>query len=219
MTDVVRAFEEESLACARVLAELTPPEFARPTPCPPWTVAELIAHVTAAIARVPDGLAAPAPSRADLDAGGYYHPRIFDSTANADRVAAAQRAAAAQPDPADLVAAFDHQRRRSMDGIAHQPPDRLIVTRWGDGMALDEFLLTRVVELVLHGLDLAAALDRPIWATSTAAALVTGFLGVDTAATRLGWDQPTALAKGSGRAPLTPDEQTELARIPLRPFG
>ncbi|MEV0029555.1 maleylpyruvate isomerase N-terminal domain-containing protein [Nocardia sp. NPDC050793] len=219
MAEVVRAFDEESTAWARVLAALTPAEFGRPTPCPPWTVAELIAHVTAAIARVPDGLAAPSPPRADLDATGYYHPRIFDATANAERVTAAQRAAAAQPDPAALVAAFDRQCRRTLDVVAHQPPGRLVVTRWGDGMALHEFLLTRVVELVLHGLDLAAALDRPIWSTPTAAALVTGFLGVDTAATRLGWDQPTALAKGSGRAPLTPDEEAELARIPLRPFG
>ncbi|MGW4720830.1 hypothetical protein [Nocardia sp. NPDC004260] len=75
--------------------------------------------------------------------------------------------------------------------------------------------------LALHGLDLANALGTPAWTTPTAAAAVTDFLGVDTAATRLGWDRTTALAKASGRAPLTADEQSELtrARIPWHQFG
>lgn len=218
---VARAFDEECTAWVRATATLTAHQFTLPTPCPPWTVAELIAHVTAAIARVPDGLAAPPPARANLDAAGYYHPRIFDATANAARVSAAQDAAAAHPNTAALVAAFDHQRRRALRAIAGQPPERLLVTRWGDGMTLREFLLTRVVELALHGLDLANALSTPAWTTPAAAAAVTDFLGVGTAATRLGWDRTTTLAKASGRAPLTADEQSELARarIPWHQFG
>ncbi|MGV9539856.1 maleylpyruvate isomerase N-terminal domain-containing protein [Nocardia beijingensis] len=209
---VVRAFTEESARWEEALAALTGSEFSRPTPCPPWTVAELVAHVTSAVARVPAGLAVAPPPHADLDAAGYYHPGIFDAAANTERVAAAQRDAAAHPDPVTLVAAFQQQRRLALHAVAGHPLDRLVVTRWGDGMILREFLLTRVVELVLHGLDLTAALDTPAWTTPTAATLVAEFLGVTEAADRLGWDSPTALAKGSGRTPLTHGEHTELTR-------
>ena len=78
-------------------------------------------------------------------------------------------------------------------------------------MLLWEFLRTRVFELAVHGLDLAAALDREPWMTPSAAE-VTGELLLPAAAAgaRLradaGWDQVTLIAKLTGRCPATPAE-------------
>ena len=49
-------------------------------------------------------------------------------------------------------------------------------TRHGDPMLLAEFLRTRVLELAVHGLDLAAALDREPWMTAPAAGVTEDLL-------------------------------------------
>lgn len=47
------------------------------------------------------------------------------------------------------------------------------------GLELAEFAVTRLVEAVVHGLDLADALGRPGSADPTSVNLVSGFLAVD----------------------------------------
>jgi hypothetical protein len=83
-------------------------------------------------------------------------------------------------------------------------------------MLLSEFLLTRVVELAVHGLDLADALDREPWLTPAAADAVLELLlgpGHRAAMHELGCDQPTLVRKTTGRAPL---EATDRERLDLR---
>ncbi|MDV7214910.1 maleylpyruvate isomerase N-terminal domain-containing protein [Streptomyces prunicolor] len=46
-----------------------------------------------------------------------------------------------------------------------EPEGRVVRTRHGDPMLLSEFLLTRVVEGAVHGLDLADALRHEPWPT------------------------------------------------------
>ncbi|WP_236566999.1 maleylpyruvate isomerase N-terminal domain-containing protein [Nocardia sp. CY41] len=128
-----------------------------------------------------------------------------------------------QENPADrrrrrhppLAAAFDDTWRQTDTAISGQPSDRLVTTRWGDGIQLREFMITRVVELVLHGLDIAIALGVPAWTAPEAAAVVCDFLQIEPAATHLGWDRRTALAKAGGRAALSTEESAELARLNL----
>jgi hypothetical protein len=78
-------------------------------------------------------------------------------------------------------------------------------------MLLTEFTRTRVLELAVHGLDLAKALDREPWMTAPAAQ-VTGELllpSPDAAAelrTTASWDQVTLIAKLTGRATTTAAE-------------
>jgi hypothetical protein len=80
-------------------------------------------------------------------------------------------------------------------------------------MLLTEFLRTRVLELAVHGLDLAAALDREPWVTVQAAEVTEGLLLPAAAAARLraetGWDRVGLIARLTGRHPVTPFE-TEL---------
>ena len=72
----------------------------------------------------------------------------------------------------------------------------------------------------MHGLDLAAGLDRPPWVTETAAHVVTQLLLPAGTLSRLlgesGWDQLTLIAKATGRLPLTQAEATLTERHNLR---
>ncbi|MGY2009754.1 maleylpyruvate isomerase family mycothiol-dependent enzyme [Nocardia gipuzkoensis] len=218
---VLQAFRAESARLSEVLGELTEAQFALATPCPPWSVAELAVHITSAVSRVLAGLAAPAPPRADIAAADYYRPAIFDDVANAERVRMAQRDAATYRNATAIAAAFEDTWRQTDTAISGQPDDRLITTRWGDGILLREFMITRVVEVVLHGLDIAIALGVPAWTAPEAAAVVGDFLRLEPATTHLGWDRRTALAKASGRAALSTRESAELARLNItwRRFG
>ncbi|WP_207709567.1 maleylpyruvate isomerase N-terminal domain-containing protein [Actinomadura macrotermitis] len=209
------AFDDEAERLAGVLHTLADADLDRATPCPPWTVRELVVHVRNGAARPVSGLAVPPPPAPALDATGYFNPGIFDAASNAERVEATRRDAAAYRTAAELAAAFDDCRRRTREAVRAQPPDRIVVTRHGDGMLLTEFMATRVVELALHGLDLAIALDRAPWTAPSAAGVVADLLvasGADRVA-ELGWDQAELIAKASGRTPPTPAESAAAARL------
>ena len=127
--------------------------------------------------RLPGMLAAPEPAGPDLvSAAGYYRadPR-FSAATNAERIQSARRGAAALAGPAARASDFDEARRQAEAAVRDAPPGRVVRTRHGDRMLLTEFLRTRVLELAVHGLDLAAALDRAPWMTARAAQ-VTGDL-------------------------------------------
>lgn len=86
-------------------------------------------------------------------------------------------------------------------------------------MLLSEFLLTRVVEVAVHGLDLADALGREPWLTSSAGdAVLELLLGAEqlAAADELGWSQPHFLRKATGREPLDESETAQIEQLGIR---
>ncbi|WP_431897139.1 maleylpyruvate isomerase N-terminal domain-containing protein [Micromonospora haikouensis] len=216
--DTVRAaFRDECTALGDVLRELTPADLDRPTDCPPWAVRDLVAHVHAGAGRLTGMLAAPAPPRAEVDAAGYFGAAKFAPQVDRDRVDSARRQAREATDPAGIAAAFDRDWRAADAAVARQSVDRVVRTRHGDAMALTEFLVTRVVEVGVHGLDLAAALGRGPWLTPTAAEVVAALLtGGRAVPPELGWDRLTVLRKATGRDPLTGRERTALGAAGLR---
>ena len=206
------AFGAEGRQLSRVLAGLGDAAFARPTACAPWTVAELVYHVRMTMGRLPGMLGAPEPAGPDVvSAAGYYRAdRRFSTATNADRIQSAQRGAAALAGPAARARDFELARRRAELALRDPPPGRVVRTRHGDRMLLTEFLRTRVLELSVHGLDLAAALDREPWMTAQAAAVTEDLLLPSAAASRLraetGWDRVGLIARLTGRHPVTPAE-------------
>ena len=151
---------------------------------------------------------------------GYYRPdQRFSAAVNDDRIAAAQRAArAAGPAPV-LARDVDQAWRDAWALMRGAPQDRRVRTRHGDRMLLTEFLRTRVLELAVHGLDLAAGLDRPPWLTGAAAAVVEELL-LPAGSARLreetGWDRPTLIAMATGRLPFRPIDRALMERHGLR---
>jgi hypothetical protein len=160
-------------------------------------------------------LAGPAPARAEVSATDYYRPdQRFSAETNALRVEAARQHGGGPALAEEFARLWPEVDRL----CAAEPGDRVVRTRHGDPMLLSAFLLTRVVELAVHGLDLAAALEREPWTTPEAAAEVEELLlpgdGPRAAALPvLGWDRRAFLAKATGRSPLTAAESERVARL------
>ncbi|SBT43807.1 TIGR03083 family protein [Micromonospora auratinigra] len=211
--DTVRAaFRDECARLEQELRDLTGADLDRPTRCPPWTVRDLLAHVATGVGRLADMLAGPAPERAEVDAAGYFGAAKFTPQVDRDRIDSARRQAPAGVP--EVVAGFARAWRATDAAVAAAPAGRLVRTRHGDAMTLTEFLRTRVVEVGVHGLDLADALDRRAWLTPTAAEVVADLLR---AGRRVpGWDALTLVRKATGRAPLTDAERALLDRAGLR---
>ncbi len=210
-TEAVEAFAAESQQLAAVAAETDDAGFARPSPCVPWTAAELLYHVRTGLGRLNDMLAAAEPAEGGLvSAPGYYRAgQRFSQAVNDERVASAQRGAAALDGAAARARDFALAREEAVALLRATPPERVVRTRHGDRMLVTEFARTRVLELAVHGLDLAAALGRPPWTTARAARVTEELLLPLPAAelrTAAGWDPVTLIAKLTGRTALTTAE-------------
>lgn len=205
------ALRTESARLGAVMAGLTERDWARPTRCEPWDAAALAAHITITLERLGPMLAAEAPAAAKVDAAGYYtRDRRFSPDVDARRLDDATEAArAGGPAVADR---FARTWQTAVASCAQAGPDRLVTTRHGDPMTLADFTLTRVVEVAVHGIDLADATGIPRWTTGPAAASVADFLcGGPGKAAALGWDPVDLIAKATGRDEASGPERARLA--------
>ncbi|WP_371687379.1 maleylpyruvate isomerase N-terminal domain-containing protein [Micromonospora sp. KC723] len=217
METVRAAFRDECVRLDGILGAVDEADLDRPTRCPPWSVRDLVAHVSTGAGRLVDMLAAPAPPRAEVDAAGYFGIAKFAPQVDAARIDSARREARRPADAAAVAAAFSAAWRGTDAAVAAAPPGRLVRTRHGDAMTLTDFLVTRVVEVGVHGLDLAEALGRPPWLTPTAARVVADLLtGGRPVPAAFGGDPLTLIGKATGRAPLTAGERAELVAAGLR---
>jgi uncharacterized protein (TIGR03083 family) len=219
---VLVAFDAESRRLAEVADGLDDASFARPSPCAPWTVGELLFHVQMTVERLGSMLAEPEPAGSGLvTASGYYRAdERFSAAVNDDRVASAQRGAARLSGAVERARAFRDARDRAYSLAAAASPGRVLLTRHGDRMLLADFMRTRVLELAVHGLDLAAALDQAPWMTERAASVTSDLLlsGVDAARLRqaTGWTLVMLIAKLTGRVPLTAPETDVVGSLGIR---
>ena len=158
--------------------------------------------------------------RAEVSAVEYYRPDDrFSAGTNARRINLAQQRAASVANRKALAGEFDRTWRRVIELCAQEPPGRVVRTRHGDAMLLTDFLTTRIVEVGIHGLDLAVALDHEPWLTAPAARVLTELLLGDPerkALSQLGWDDLTFLRKATGRARLTEPEARHVEQSGVR---
>lgn len=127
------------------------------------TVGALFAHLTRAVTVVPgylDGEGHPPL----LDAPGYFLAHIPDADSDPDgELAMAVRSRAAkeaEAGPEALISRWDNAREELESRLGGEDPGRPITVR-GAHMRIDDYLVTRMVELVVHADDLAASLDAP----------------------------------------------------------
>jgi uncharacterized protein (TIGR03083 family) len=220
----VGAFRAEAAALCDVIADLNETELGRPSPCPPWTIADLLCHIVIATGRIGPAIDAAAEANGrdgDLvPAAGYYNPDVrFSAAVNADRIDVAAALAARLGTAAAIGAELTAAAGQSLELLDAAPPDQEVRTRHGDRMLLSQFAVTRVVELAVHGLDVAIGLRRSPWLTDQAAAVLEGLLlptrsqpDIDGLRDRLGVDRAGLIALLTGRAPLSAADEVELTQ-------
>ncbi|MGW3567291.1 sterol carrier family protein [Streptomyces sp. NPDC000941] len=138
--EAVRGLDEERLGA--------------PTRLGGWTVRELVAHLSMAVEAVARHLEQPAPPAREVTATGW----VATTAPRAGDIDEKTRVLAASAEPAELL---DRAAARFAELVPDAPGDRLLATRAG-AMRLDDFLVTRCVELVVHTDDLAAALGASV---------------------------------------------------------
>jgi uncharacterized protein (TIGR03083 family) len=125
-----------------------------------WTALELAAHTMRALTTVEQYLdAGEAAGPPDLDdaaayVASYLEARRRDPGTDAAVAARGREAAPALGDDPGRV--FASTTRRVTDLVAAAPPGTVVATPFGS-IRLADYLRTRLMELVIHGLDLASA--------------------------------------------------------------
>jgi len=170
--------DRELRAVEEVLAGLTDEDWTRPTrlvpegDVPPWRVADLVAHIDISIGltlALLDTVQAGQPGR---DRVSFF---IADRSQVAPVVYDYAVKHAADQTRESLVEQTRSTFGRSLDGI--RATDRSAI---GSGffalMTLEEWVPTRTVEAVVHGIDVTDALGRPSVATPEGMALTAGVL-------------------------------------------
>lgn len=204
--EVSAAYAAESRAAVAALRCVPPDAFRLPTRCQPWTVLDLLGHTVIALARTDEMLddrgAAGRDGAGLVGAVGYYAPDArFRADVDGARVSDAQRWAAART-PGDAVAELARMTEAVATRVRAEGPDALVRTRHGDLMRLADFQATRVVELAVHGVDLADGLGVDPWLTDPAADLVVA-VATGTTQTPLrtarDWDRSTLVRVVTGR--------------------
>jgi uncharacterized protein (TIGR03083 family) len=212
----------EAAALSWVVAELDGTDLSRPSPCPPWTVGALICHVLIAADRIAQALAEPDGAAADnlISTAAYYRPdERFSAATNADRIATAQSLAdrLVPAGPRALAAELDHRCAASAELLMAAPADRVVRTRHGDRMLLTDFARTRVVELGVHGLDVAIGLNRQWWLTDMAAGILEDLLlpaaSPPQVRAALGCDRTGLIARLTGRIAISAADARRLADL------
>ena len=217
LPDALDALRSECLLVSEVLAEASEQDFSRPTRCTEWNVKELLGHMYRDVDRTNTGLALPPPPAADTNAVTYW--RSYDPGPDAADIASrAKELAGGFDSGSELLEAWDEMWRRACDGAATEHRERVIMT-WARALTLDDFLKTRVLEITVHGLDLADALRRPPWPTEAGLAItreiLRGLLEAELPAD-LEWDEVTFVETGTGRRRLTEDERAILGPLAER---
>jgi uncharacterized protein (TIGR03083 family) len=162
------ALRAEAAALEGALSGLSEAEVVLPSRCVPWDVAALSAHTVGALLQVERMLegAAPEPGVGLVSAAGYYSPDVrFSPEVNGERVRSAVVAAGRRVDAVEPARVLRERWAPLAARLAVEDGDRVVVTRHGDPMRLTDFLVTRVLEALAHGLDLADALGREPWAS------------------------------------------------------
>ncbi|MCT9010410.1 maleylpyruvate isomerase family mycothiol-dependent enzyme [Streptomyces rhizosphaerihabitans] len=140
------------------VSTLTPEHLALPTRLGEWSVRELVAHIGTALDVVGRNLDRPAPAKAEVTVLDWP----FGTSANSGDIAdTARQLAERNPDPVAHLAGVGERFAERL--ALHPAGTRLLATGTG-AMSLDDYLVTRTVELVVHTDDLNTAvpgLDIP----------------------------------------------------------
>ena len=167
----IDAFAQECAAIDATLADIAAEAWSQPA-LGSWTLAQLVTHLLRGASRITEYLPLPVDDRPLVDRVGYCR---YDADAAAPDVARRAVEEAARIEPADLPGRFAVAWRASVAAASDHGPAQVLPTMMGP-MRLDEYTATRVLEMVIHHLDVRTAVDLPPLATPAAARMTMGIL-------------------------------------------
>ncbi|MGW7414350.1 maleylpyruvate isomerase family mycothiol-dependent enzyme [Streptomyces sp. NPDC054863] len=219
--ETLTAMVQESEVLLAKLSELGPEDWVRPTNCPPWNVQELVVHIGTSIGL--DGPLPPAGPGAELvGAADYYRRPERETPAYRQRNVDQTRQQAAKVLASTSAQAwFEEVCHDTIDTLRSDDLNRLVSVS-GRAMRLDDWVVTRVIAVAVHGTDVALSWGRPVWTAPSALRIVhpvfRSLLGEGIPAA-LKWDDQELLAAAAGRRDLTAREREILGpaadRFPL----
>ena len=210
--DAVSALELECARCHAAVDGLPTEGFDRPTRCPGWSVRILLGHLWRDVDRVCAALSQPEPATVTADAVSYW--RTYDPAAAAAGVSErAVEASSSFVSERELASAFAERARECVAAARAAGGGRVVSVRTAS-LSLEEYVATRVVEAVIHGLDLARALDRDPWTTPLGADIASAVLGglLPKGSRRPAIDDVAFLEAATGRLPLSDELRAAFGR-------
>jgi hypothetical protein len=189
--DDVRTLEVELRGVEKAFRDLAPEQWRTPTKLqplddaqPPWTVFELAGHLDISIGLTVMLMAEPQAGQVGRDRVSFF---IFPRSEVAPVVYDYAFKMVEGKSPAQMPDVLHETFAKTTQGARSMAPDTI-----GPGyyalMRLDEFVASRVVEAVVHGLDLTDAVGRDPIATpegvATTAAILDDLLARKTVARR-----------------------------------
>jgi hypothetical protein len=154
--DVVRAAFIEASALFVDTSALVPADHWDRPALGEWSIRDLVGHTSRALLNVEAYLARGGAGIDVHDAVEYFLAAVGDGAVDAAVAERGRQAGAALGDePADAIRVM---AARVVSAVEQALDDAMVGTPWG-GMRLIDYLPTRVFELSIHTLDLAAALD------------------------------------------------------------
>lgn len=234
LTVVVKDLREQWDLLRAWLEELPDPASPEPSTLPGWSIADLVAHLSRVMSSVRE--LTPLPRLDDdgdpLSLSAYLatyaaaDPAFFDRRAHELAASIAHDPLLHLDEAADR--AFTH-----IDALRDAHGDDVVVVAGRGAITLLDFLMSRLIELVVHGYDLAPVLPLPTPVDPTARTLVAQAL-IEVARHRTGtaidvgdetaWiaaatgriDWPAAVGKGAVRPTALSDGTPDLtASLPL----
>ena len=209
---VIEALAREVGDVGQLLHMLKQKQFEQPTRCAPLTVRELASHMLRGGLRIQEMVAAGSiDDEPEKDAITYFQ---YDSQEEGPMIARrAQEASASFPK--DLAAAWDLEWTKALQRARmHLADDPVLPSVFGM-IRLSEYIKTRIVEVVIHHLDLDDALGKKPHPDAKALEIcgdvLRGLLGTDLRPA--GIDDVRFALTGTGRAPLNDKEREILGPL------
>jgi Mycothiol maleylpyruvate isomerase N-terminal domain len=207
---MIDVLEAELAAVADTFARLTPDQWARSTllepvdlDLPKWTVFELAGHFDIAIGLTRMLIAEPEDAQPGRDRTSFF---INPRSETGPVVYSYAYTMAEGRAPADMPGVLAETFAKTVSEARAVPPS-LVGPGYFAPMRVDEFVASRIVEAVIHGIDLAQALGSRYFATADGIAATAAILD-DLLARRTTGQRPAGLSDdldwilaASGRAP------------------
>lgn len=209
-SDALTALTDESRALSAVLHDLGPVDLARTTNCPPWDLQELVVHIADSI-NVGEAPFDPSDDQVDPASAADYYRRPERATASyrQDNVDRTQRLARSVLADSSAVQWFDEISHRTIARLSERNLDQVVLIPGRGPMRFADWVVTRVIAVAAHGLDVAITIGRAPWTTPSALRVArpvfVALLGAPPP-DGLNWDDQTLLATATGRRELADRE-------------